>query len=395
MSDMSASPRAIERRVRQHVLAGTHDFFAVVHPGFETVAQEELAELGIAGSEIVASGGLAFSGRLADCYRVNLSSRTVSRVLMRLCRFKAEHFTRLREKTAAFPWELYLNNTVSLDCSITAIHSRLYHSGRIGEEARQAIAARLAQFGLAAAPAGGDEPAQTIFIRLEDNLVQYSLDSSGELLYKRGMKPNITEAPLRETLAALILREARWREYDLIIDPMCGSGTFSLEAAGMIAGIVPGADRDFIFMRWPAFREKAYLHMKKGIMDGAAPLAGRRVFCSDIDPGAVETARNNLGQAGLLSLVDVSVRDFFEEQVAVPAGKRALLVLNPPYGTRLRGIDVTGLYRTIGETIRARYAGCGYAIITPNIACEKALALPYARKVPFMHGGIQVALLLS
>jgi putative N6-adenine-specific DNA methylase len=221
-----------------------------------------------------------------------------------------------------------------------------------------------------------------------------SLDSSGDLLYRRSEKERVTTAPLRETLASLILMEARLDRYDVLLDPMCGSGTFSLEGAGIMLKRPAGARRDFAFTAWPAFSEPAFNHMKKSApegpaADGAAPI----VYASDSDPAAVEAARENIEAAGLSRFVDLQRRDFFREPVPVPPGKRCLVAVNPPYGRRL-GDDSEGLYRALGACMRRWYGECGYAVITPSLEHEKILSLGYDRKISFVHGGIRVAVII-
>ena len=382
---MSTPPdKALARRVRQHVNGKEHDFFAIVQPGFEETARGELAEIGIERFRGTVVGGIGFTSRLEGGYRVNLASRTISRLLLRLTEFRADGFDRLARKTAAFPWELFLPDGAAVAFRVDSGRSRLYHEGRIEEESRKAITLRLDDHRRTVEFAGGG---QTVFVRLDANRCQLSLDTSGGLLYRRGRKPFASEASLRETLAAAILREAGWpRDYDVLVDPMCGAGTFSREAMEMAAGGLPNADREFAFLTWPAFRPAAFEHLKRELAAKTVHVP-RRILTSDLDPAAAETARKNLGDH------PVSVRDFLDG-APPPAGGRRLYVLNPPYGKRLRGADPRKLYRKIGEAIR-RDPGAGYAIIVPELELERALSLKRDRKILFMNGGIRVAAIIQ
>lgn len=391
------SEKGIARRVKQHVIAKRHSFFAVVHPGFEETAAREIAELGISETAERTEGGLEFITDLAGCYRANLCARTVTRVLMRLARFKALHFTLFRKKMAGFPWELHLAPGAAVSFSIACRHSRLYHTGRLREECMGAVAERMKEQGMEVSfpeKPSDDNAVQGIFLRLEDDVVHVSLDASGEMLYRRGSKTQITPAPLRETAAACILIEAGLGKYDILIDPMGGSGTFSLEAGMIFSGHPPGLGRDFIFRRWPAFREAAFHHLVKQLEEGKRA-EGKSVLYSDIDPEAVAAAENNITAAGLTGITRITQKDFFKDRGDIPAGKKALLVLNPPYGKRLRGKeDTAAVYRKIGQKIRKDYANCGYAIIVPGLELEKVLSLPYDKKVLFRHGGIRVSVII-
>jgi putative N6-adenine-specific DNA methylase len=398
----TVNEKALARRVKDHVVGRRHEFFAVVHPGFEAAARQELVELGIADPKIQGSGGCEFSGRLDDLWRVNLGAGTVSRVLMRLVEFKATGFGEFRAKLAAFPWELHLADQSRVAFSIQAGRSRLWHEGKLEEEAARAIGERLASYGrraLFSKNADGVPSArQTVFLRLDENRCQVSLDTSGELLYRRGYGKFVEEAPLRETLACAILRAAALKRYRVVIDPFCGSGTFALEAGAMFCGRPVNAGRAFAFQGWPSFRPARFQHLKDELakeMAERAPAGAHKIYCSDIDPKAAATARHNLESAGMASLAEVDQADFFHlhPPAADPAG--VLLVMNPPYGARQgQDVDIAALYRRIGDKVRRDYAGCGYAIIVPGLELEKALGLPHEEKILFHNGGIGVALLI-
>lgn len=399
-SDDAHGKKALARRIRQHAAGKPHRFFAVVQPGFEELALAELCEIGASDELLPAKGGVEFKARLDGCYRANLCARVATRVLMRLDRFSATHFERLRAKTAAFPWELYLSGEAPLAFSVSCSHSRLYHTGRIEAEMCGAIGERLAKYGLGLPADDGDDARarQTVYARFENDVCETSLDSSGAPLYRRGYKTHITQAPLRETLAAALLRASGIERCDTLVDPMCGSGTFSIEAALIWSGRCPGADRAFAFELWPAFRSAAFAHLKKTLCadaSGAQRSSGKCIVCADIDPSAVEIASGNARRAGVEGIVVPRQADFFAAGPIVPTGKRTLVALNPPYGVRIPRKNITSLYRRIGEIVRTRYAGCAYCVIVPGLEIEKALALPWDQKIVFVNGGIRVAAVIK
>lgn len=395
--------KALARRVKDHVIGSRHEFFAVVQPGFEEIASQELRALSISEFKPPTIGGITFFAKMSDAYRVNLGAGTVSRLLLRLFHFKASGFSEFKNKMTACPWELYLKDKAIAVFSISAGHSRLWHSGRLQEESLAAIQARLAIYGRQVFPApkkdgAGNGKEQAIFIRLDRDRCQVSLDTSGELLYRRGYDKYSAEAPLRETLACAILKAATIDRYQVLLDPFCGSGTFGLEAGLIFSGRPCNLNRTFAFQNWPAFRAAAFAHLREQLaaeLKKQIPPGAKKIYCSDISAKAIRTTARNLTVMGLESLLEVKRGDFFElpQPVTDPAG--ILLVLNPPYGARLGNKDDTiKLYRRIGAKIRGDFTGCGYAIIVPGLELEKILSLAYDKKILFRNGGIPVSLLI-
>ena len=386
------------RRIKQHVIAKTHTFFAIVHPGFENTSKRELHDLGITSITDSIDGGIEFKGKLDQCYIVNLSSRTVTRLIMRLSTFKVSRFNDLKKKINQVPWELYIDDGMNLSFQVTSSKSKLYHTDRIREECEKGIRSRLTDYNkeIHFSPDSEPEDTQIIFIRIADNICTVSLDSSGELLYKRKEKPLTAKATIRETLAASILKEAKIEKYDLILDPMCGSGTFSLEGAGIQLGKIPGFNRRFSFMKWPAFRQNNFDYIKNDLIKKYKVNDKENLsLLSDIDPVAIETAEKNIQLSTLESHIKIEKRDFLKEPIRIPESRKTLMVLNPPYGTRLKNHDIEKLYRKIGNLIRKEYSHSGYAIIVPSLELEKILSLTYDRKIIFTNGGIRVAVIIK
>lgn len=373
------------RRVRQHVKAKEHEFFAIVQPGFEGTALKELTDAHIGKDYSAIEGGISFIDNITACYRCCLTTRSISRLLMRVKNFRAENFRLFRKKMAAIPWELFIAGG-GVTFSIKSIKSRLYHTARLEQEAFEAVAERMASYGLSVS-ANTSLSSQSIFIRLDHDMCTVSLNASGEPLYKRGEKKFIAGAPLRETLAATILLEAKIKNYDVLIDPMCGSGTFSIEAAGIAACRPAGVKRSFNFESWPVFSEAAYNHLKKEVLAEAANNAKDLLILPlDIDRQAVLTAEKNFEAAGDgLRISAPEKKDFLKDEIPLPSGKRCLIVLNPPYGERLStGENIRALYGKIGKRLREKYSACGCAIIVPGQDAERALGLRYDRKIAFM-----------
>ncbi len=377
--------RALERRVKRHVISPEHDFFAVVQPGFEKTLSEELVSLGLMVTGID-EGGVLFKSQLAGCYTANLCSRGASRVLMRIKVFRAPNVQSLYEKSSSVPWELYLSGRPSF--SIKCRKSALIHTGLVEETVLSAMRDR-EEF---AAFYENHIPDQTVYIRMNSDECTISIDSSGEPLYRRGIKLNTGRAPLRETLASLILLEARCGEYSAVLDPMCGTGTFGIEAAGLLSAQPAGMRRAFAFESWPAFRFAAFNHIKKGLIAVPEERKSYKILMSDIDPDAVNTASENTKRLGLP--VEVTVSDFFETGSGLNSPD-TLLVINPPYGGRIKTGDIAGFYRRISAKIKNSFDVSGFALIVPEDVQPGKLDLPFDRIIAFRNGGLNVSVLIK
>ena len=249
---------ATEKRLKRQVVGRRHAFFAVTAPGVEDLARSELAALGLEGHTV--PGGVEFTGRLHDAYLANLHLRTAGRVLMRIAAFTTTHFSELEQQAAGIPWELYLRPGTLGRVQVAVHHCRLHHTDGIAERVRAGVDKRLAPI-----PAGEAAPAavQQVFVRGVDDRFTVSLDSSGDHLHLRGVKTHPGRAPLRETLAAAALMRAGYTGDEPLLDPMCGTGTFALEAALMAKRIPAGWFRDFAFTGWPAFRAQRWAHLRR------------------------------------------------------------------------------------------------------------------------------------
>lgn len=383
----------LKRRVKQHVIGKEHVFFASVQPGFEKTISGELQGSGLNVSDEIIEGGVEFTGALNDCFAACISSRTASRIMMRIASFRSHEFFELERTIRALPWELYLNPEIPVKFSITSRKSMIYHTGKLQEIFEKEIPATFT-FSNDSAAEPEDNKKQTLFIRNFRDICTVSIDASGESLYKRGMKQLTGTAPIRETLAALILLEAGITEYDMLLDPMCGSGTFSIEAASIFSGTHPNAGRLFPFMHWPSFKERNYLYLKTKLMEkeNFPGLNGKIIITSDIDPEAIKLAEANIPEI-FKGAISPESADFFSLTPELLNGKKTLIVLNPPYGKRIKEKDIPAFYREIGIKLKSDFNNCGYAVIAPGAEAEQALALDYGRKITFMNGGIKAAVL--
>lgn len=389
---------SFEKRVKRRVTGRVHAFFAATAPGLEELCLSELLTLPLSEKQARAvPGGVEFEGRLHDCYLANLHLRTANRVLIRIAEFRASGFPALEKRLAEIDWELFLPPAGSLRVSAASSKSRLYHRGAVAQRVRDSVETVMGY--------GGREttgPEIRIFIRGESDRFTVSLDSTGGLLHKRGVKSQGGKAPIRETLAAAILKMAGYRPGQLLVDPMCGSGTFSLEAAMISRNLPPGWMRGFAFQEWPAFSPGRWRHLRREA-EAALRAPGQCIFASDAADGTLLALEEQLSAGGLSELVTISRNDFFDLTPAVILNaieggnsiprKPGLIVLNPPYGRRLgSSSEAKQLFAGIMEKLRNDFDGWRVAILVPKSLVGKRTAA-FLNETPFFHGGLDLVLL--
>jgi len=390
-----ATTSALEKRIRRHVTGREHEFFAVTAPGLETVCRRELKALDIPVSdEAPVTGGVTFRGRVHDCYRANLHLRTATRILMRLGAFHAAAFSELEKRCADIPWELYLPAGRLPDIHVTTAKSRLYHKGAIAQRIHGCIKKRFASHAAAGTSGPGTESrAMEVFVRSVRDRFVISIDSSGELLHKRGLKTHTGRAPLRETLAAAALIQNGYAAGDLLVDPMCGSGTFTLEAAMISAGIPAGWFREFAFFDWPCFRPPRWGDIRRSAEAAILHPEKKRIFASDADGASFPALRQEIARIHATGAVTIGQRDFFDtvgRDFPAPTGT---IVLNPPYNRRMGTPTRIGkFYRQVRDHLVAAYPGWRVSVYCPNMAADHFAPILTTRlTVP--QGGLTLALL--
>jgi len=234
---------------------------------------------------------------------------------------------------------------------------------------------------------------QNLLVRALDDNIVISLDSSGEPLYKRGLKEHGGKAPLRESLAAAILLWAGYTGREPLIDPMCGSGTFALEAALISNRTPPGWHREFAFMNWPAFKTKQWQHLKKERIPETVPMTQPSIFASDIDPGACASLSSVVQQYDLSQTISVVEKDFFDLDPGQCSRLPGIVTLNPPYGIRLgSNREARNLYTEIAVKLRNDYQKWHVAVLLPDRRLSASFP-PGLKQRKVTHGGLELTLL--
>jgi putative N6-adenine-specific DNA methylase len=362
-------------------MADNSDFeiFLMATPGLEADLCAEVRSRGFRAPKQVV-GGVLVTGGWTDVWRANLELRGCGRVLARIGAFRAMHLAQLDKRARKFPWGDYLRRTVPVHVEASCARSRIYHSNAAAQRISTAIAE---EFGIPISP----DARLVIKARIEDDLCTLSIDTSGEALHKRGHKQGVGKAPMRETMAALFLRACGYDGKEPVLDPMCGAGTFVIEAAEIAAGLDPGRDRSFAFedlvsfdkARWLALREKKPPQMPALTFWG-----------SDRDAGVIRMAEENARRAGVSGLTRFSCQSL--SALTRPEGPAGLVVVNPPYGARIgEKRPLFALYGSLGEVLRTRFSGWRVGLITTEAALARATGLPFLPPGPsVLHGGLKV-----
>ena len=352
-------------------------WFVQVAPGLEETLSGELREMGLIPSP--SAGGADLRGGLEVGWRVALRSRVASGILVRVGVVRGADPARLGRAVRGLPWRKFLHPTQDVEVRASKGAGKLRRSQLEGA-IRRGIAESLRGPRLP-----GRRPPRstaTVLARPHEGGVEISVDACGELLHRRGWRKATAKAPMRENLAAAVLRLAAWTPEQPLVDPMCGSGTFPIEAGTIAMGFDPGDRRRFAFEDWPAHEPARWQAMKKKRRKGAssrAPIVGL-----DRDPGAVRAARANLKRSGAGGRVRIAQGELSELEPTAEAG---LLVANPPWGLRVAGEAAGGVWALLGKVARERFGGWTVALVGPSSDHLRATGLPLREVARFPSGG--------
>jgi putative N6-adenine-specific DNA methylase len=396
-------------------------YFAVTAPGLETFAAQELFRLFPVPESIIAlerinheepknvkllkddqeqlpvlpgymvksePGGVSFKGGLEALYRANLYLRIPSRILARLGNFfYATSFPELQKRASRLPWERFMTPGQSICMHVTCHQSKLYHSDAVAKSIMAGMEERLGQTSpLVKMDEQTDgHPTQLVIVRLLDDRCSISVDSSGDLLHKRGYRQAVAKAPLRETLAAALVMASGWDKVSPLLDPFCGSGTIPIEAAQMALDIPAGLNRSFAFMDWPGYDQDIFNSQRS---ESGRLLTTPPILASDRDAGAVKMARENARRAGVEDFIEFKCQAVSSIQ---PPAQPGWVVTNPPYGLRISaGKDLRNLYAQFGNVLRLHCRGWNLSVLCNDAVLLGQMHLNLDTTIGFVNGGIGV-----
>ncbi|WP_135078780.1 class I SAM-dependent RNA methyltransferase [Terasakiella sp. SH-1] len=357
------------------------EIFLVAVPGLEDALLNETRAHGFR-SPKRSKGGITIEGRWHDVWRANLVLRGASKVLARIGSFRAMHLAQLDKRARKFNWSDFLRPDVPVRIEVSCKKSKIYHQKAAAQRIERAITEELG------APVSA-EAEICIKVRILEDLCTISIDTSGEGLHKRGHKEALNKAPMRETLASLILRQCGFDGSEPVIDPMCGSGTFVMEAAEMASQLAPGRSRSFAFEQLVTF-DPARWHEIKDKQTSLQPSV--HFYGFDRDGGAIQRSQANAKRAGITESCTFTRQTI--SQLKAPDGPKGLIVINPPYGVRIGEVKkLFPLYQSLGNKLKDGFSGWRVGIVTNSDKLAKATGLKFNNtKTAFSHGGIRVTL---
>ena len=346
--------------------------FITGHKGFETPLLHELRAILESTGAVLrkAYGGVEVEATIVAAYRVCLHSRLANRVFCELGQAPADGENALYQAVYRVEWERHLLPRNSIAVSATVSRSKIGHSQFVALKTKDAVVDRMREVCGSRPPVEKHRPDLRLHVHLHQNRAKISLDLSGESLHRRGYRQQHAGAPLKEHLAAALLWQAGWRPgqaaYARLLDPMCGAGTFAIEAAMIAAEIAPGLGREYFgFRRWLGHDEALWQQCLRQAEQARKPPGAGIVFASDRDADALAIARANAGRAGVERWIEFSCKPVDQLQLPAAAGE-TLVICNPPYGRRLgseAGLD--RLYRELGTAVR-RHDPARLAILSAN-----------------------------
>jgi len=357
------------------------EIFLATAPGLENALYEEVRRKGFKRAKAT-KGGVTIEGGWPEVWRANLWVRGASRVLARIAAFKVMHLADLASLARDVPWGDVLNPEHSFCVEVSCSKSRIYHSGAAVERIEQAISKTLK-----ISPSSDAEI--KIMGRIDHDMCTLSVDTSGALLHKRGYKSAVSKAPIRENMAALFLQQCGYQGGEPVFDPMCGSGTFVIEAAEIAARLNPGRSRNFAFEKLVTFDQQAWDKMRSVTRQAET---GIHFYGSDRDDGAVKMSCENAERAGIAHLTEFKQQTISD--MIPPTNMPGLVIINPPYGGRIGDKQkLRSLYQTLGRVLKTHFSGWRVGIITSDNSLAQATGLPFLpASAPVQHGGLRVNL---
>jgi putative N6-adenine-specific DNA methylase len=364
-------------------------YFAPCPRGLESALVTELGQLGA--TEVTSTdGGVAFSGTLDLAYRANLESRVASRILWRVGAADYRSERDVYDAAYALDWPRWFRSDRTLRVDVAATRSPLKSLEFATLRIKDAVCDRHRAVSGARPSVSKERPDVRVHAHLTSDRATFYLDTSGEALFKRGYRRDAAEAPLRENLAAGMLRLAGWSPQTAFLDPMCGSGTIAIEAALIALDIAPGVKRSFTFQKLLWYDGPTWQRIKQAAQRRVKPAAFAAIHASDVDAAAVARCRANAVAAGVSTAVVVERSDVLARAAPEPAG---IIVSNPPYGVRVADAQrLAAFYPRLGDALKQHFAGWTAYLLSGDTRLPKLIGLKASRRTPLYNGALECRL---
>ena len=355
--------------------------------GIESIVAQELKDLGFENVQTF-NGRVEFDGKLEDISKANIWLRCADRVFLKMGEFEAFTFDQLFENVKKLNWDEVIAEDGEFPVSwVSSVNSKLYSKSDIQRITKKAVVEKMKgkyekdYF---------SEDGAVYKIKVQGNKDKFivMIDTSGEGLHKRGYRAEINEAPMKETLAASLVKISRWRGGELsLLDPMCGTGTILIEAAMIARNIAPGSNRKFAAENWSIIEKNKWVDVRDEAYSCEDHEKEVRIYGSDIDGEAIETAKRNAVLAGVEDDISFETKHLLETESPSEYGA---IITNPPYGERLSDDKaVNKLYGILGDVCRMRFSKWSYYVITSYEQFERAFEKRSTKNRKLYNGGIK------
>ena len=364
-------------------------FFATCPRGLEALLADELL-VQRALKILVTDGGVSFEGNLDTMYRVNLHSRIATRIMSRVGQGSYATEEDIYKATFKLHWPSWFKVNQTIRVKVTGVKCPLKSLDFVTLRIKDAVCDRFREEGALRPSVSVRDPDVRIHAYLTQDQYQLYLDTSGAPLYQRGFRDVSVIAPLRENLAAGIIMLSGWIPGTPFLDPMCGSGTFLIEAAMMAVNQPPGMKRTFGFQKLTSFDEGLWKKIETEAMNKMKPIEFLDIYGSDMDLRAVRVARHNLKVAGLEEVAKVMQSDFIKLE---PPASEGTLVTNPPYGQRIgEDEDLKEVYPVWAKHMKESFGGWNTYFLTADLEMPKDMRLKPSKKTPLYNGALECRL---
>lgn len=364
-------------------------FFATCPRGLELLLADELRELNAEKVHAV-GGGVQFAGEFLLCYRVNLESRLASRILWQVAAGAYRNEEDIYRMASAPRWSDWFGPARTIRVDVSATKSPLASVNFVTLKIKDAVCDQIRRLSGRRPSVDTRAPDIPIQGHLTERDFTLYLDTTGEPLFKRGQRLAAGEAPLRENLAAGILRLAAWRPGTPLLDPMCGSGTILREAALMALDIAPGLGRHFAFENYKTFDARLWRELTQQSLARQKPRASLPIYGSDRSGEVLKAALANFRAAGLEKVVSLKKADVLE--ITAPA-KEGIIVTNPPYGVRLgEQQQLAEFYPKLGDVLKRQFTDWSAYILSADMRLPKLIRLHTSKRTPLFNGALECRL---
>jgi putative N6-adenine-specific DNA methylase len=364
-------------------------YFASCPRGLEAILSSELTTLGAEDIKVV-DGGVKFESSIEVMYRANLTSRIATRILSRVANGDYKTEEDLYNAALNVKWTNLFDVSHGIKVSTTGVKCPLKSLDFMTLRIKDAICDQFRSQVNTRPYVEIRNPEIRIHLYLEANYFDLYIDTSGQPLYQRGFRKSSVDAPIRENLAAGILALSGWQPGDSLLDPMCGSGTFLIEAAMIAMNQPPGLKRGFGFEHWRNFDPILFKNIKSEYQSNIKPVVFSHIYGSDEDLRAIRVTKSNLEEAGLKSAVELSCKSF--NDIAVPT-KSGVLITNPPYGVRIgEDEDLAKAYPLWASMMKKKLSGWRTYFLTSDLRMPKLMRLSPSKKTPLYNGALDCRL---